>query len=417
MSCHGPVDREVMVRELGYSFVEKQYRTHRETVLVEREMALLPETQDCVANYRLCDTLRQENKRLEAKVDSMWKELMTMRHQINRNHTRVTRIEVSGFVYDGIDDTDDGVGERAHHRRTFFMGCSNTECRGFVVAPKFECGTCGLRRCPTCHDQLLQQPDLIPHACDPDRVKTAELIRRDTRPCPKCAVPIHKVSGCSQMWCTQCHVTFDWRSGKIELGRTHNPHFYEWLRNRSDTGAIAREPGDDPDAVLCLDPDMINDEMLPDAVLLERWVRQHNIHAAHPRWHSTLLFWHRTVRHITWVEIPRYQTYDEGGENTLRWLRMLYLLKRIERDEWKRRLLLFERGRARHDELRQVYQMVAAVVAECLAAVVSNLKEVPDALREMKGIADHANDAFVSIAKRYNCARRSIFIPANIATS
>lgn len=35
---------------------------------------------------------------------------------------------------------------------------------------------------------------------------------------------------CSQMWCTQCQTAFDWRTGKIETGIIHNPHYWEYVR-------------------------------------------------------------------------------------------------------------------------------------------------------------------------------------------
>ena len=38
------------------------------------------------------------------------------------------------------------------------------------------------------------------------------------------------------MWCTQCHSAFSWKSGKIERGVVHNPHYYEWNRNHNDGG-------------------------------------------------------------------------------------------------------------------------------------------------------------------------------------
>ena len=40
------------------------------------------------------------------------------------------------------------------------------------------------------------------------------------------------------MWCTQCHVAFDWRTGAIETGRIHNPHYFEFKKRSREHGDI-----------------------------------------------------------------------------------------------------------------------------------------------------------------------------------
>jgi hypothetical protein len=61
-------------------------------------------------------------------------------------------------------------------------------------------------------------------------VESAKLIKKETRNCPSCAIPIFKIEGCDQMWCTQCHIAFSWKSGMRVNGVVHNPHFYQWQR-------------------------------------------------------------------------------------------------------------------------------------------------------------------------------------------
>lgn len=48
------------------------------------------------------------------------------------------------------------------------------------------------------------------------------------------------VKNCDQMWCTQCHTAFSWRTGALEKN-IHNPHFYEWQRKN---GGATRVQGD-----------------------------------------------------------------------------------------------------------------------------------------------------------------------------
>jgi len=39
------------------------------------------------------------------------------------------------------------------------------------------------------------------------------------------------VKNCDQMYCTQCNTAFSWKTGTLETGRIHNPHYYEQIRN------------------------------------------------------------------------------------------------------------------------------------------------------------------------------------------
>ncbi|KAI8954657.1 hypothetical protein F4801DRAFT_575392 [Xylaria longipes] len=44
--------------------------------------------------------------------------------------------------------------------------------------------------------------------------QTNNYLRRKTRPCPRCRVPIEKISGCDHMNCTKCHFSFNWSSAR-----------------------------------------------------------------------------------------------------------------------------------------------------------------------------------------------------------
>jgi hypothetical protein len=48
---------------------------------------------------------------------------------------------------------------------------------------------------------------------------------------------------CHQMFCTECHTAFDWRTLKIETENIHNPHYFEYQR-KINNGVVPRNPND-----------------------------------------------------------------------------------------------------------------------------------------------------------------------------
>ena len=121
----------------------------------------------------------------------------------------------------------------------YVFPCPLNECKGFVDE-KGNCPTCLKIICMKCETEKCDG-----HECDKELVETVQLLRKTSRPCPKCAVPIHKMDGCDQMWCTQCHTTFSYQTGNVEKGRIHNPEYYRWIRENNN-GVVPREQGDQP---------------------------------------------------------------------------------------------------------------------------------------------------------------------------
>lgn len=61
------------------------------------------------------------------------------------------------------------------------------------------------------------------HRCDPDTIKTLNKIREDTKECPGCTTPTHRIAGCHHMYCVVCKSDWDWQSRTLK-SQAHNPH-------------------------------------------------------------------------------------------------------------------------------------------------------------------------------------------------
>lgn len=110
----------------------------------------------------------------------------------------------------------------------------NNNCSGLVENGR--CGDCKKNICAKCRDERLDD-----HECNAQELETIKLLKRDTKPCPKCKVQIHKIDGCDQMFCTKCKTAFSWRTLDIQKGLIHNPHYHEYMNQIG--GANAPPPG------------------------------------------------------------------------------------------------------------------------------------------------------------------------------
>ena len=105
--------------------------------------------------------------------------------------------------------------------------CQDEKCNG-MLGDNSICMSCHKEYCSKCNVKLETE-----HVCNPDDIKSFELVKSKTKSCPKCLIPIHKINGCDQMFCTECHTPFSWNTGKIieKTSFFHNPHYFDHLNN------------------------------------------------------------------------------------------------------------------------------------------------------------------------------------------
>lgn len=114
---------------------------------------------------------------------------------------------------------------------TAFMMCS--ECKGLVVCinKHVYCSECRQEYCYDCGEKKEFEDGHCIHKCNEETRSTFKTVRMNTHSCPKCGVRIQRSEGCNHMFCTACHTSFNWATGKIITVNVHNPHREEWLRS------------------------------------------------------------------------------------------------------------------------------------------------------------------------------------------
>lgn len=363
MGCKTAWNREFVDSFCTKYFRNTELRRHRENVLFEREKALMPETQpevERIINMR----------KLKLILQSQRERLLEL-HYRNTGENEITP-EIRD-LYRDMENTYRYLQElRSSQRdtipepRTFVRKCPKEECKGFLSEEWF-CGLCNVYYCKECNEQLTEG-----HECDPEMVKTMQLLNKDSKSCPNCGTVIHKTDGCAQMWCINCHTAFNFTTGQIETGRIHNPHFIEFRRKNIGS----REHGDIP----CGGSPSF------------RELREHN--ATNTILQYSLIIY-QFERELIFM--------DDRPANNLNF-RIAYMLNEVTEEYFKTFLQRQEKFKEKVKDVSYVYEMVANTGGDLLRQYIIH----PDRHDEIVGILcklmEYTNDVFADIRKRYNSA-------------
>ncbi len=286
---------------------------------------------------------------------------------------------------------------RGEAKREFIMKCPDGDCRGFLSSA-YKCGTCEKWTCAHCLDVLGPNKD-VAHTCNKDAVETAKTIKSETRPCPKCGARIFKIDGCDQMYCTVegCGTAFSWETGRIETGRVHNPHYYEWLR-RTGGGQAPREAGDIPCGGM---PNYYH--------LLQLLNAQPGIL---DELHRNITESHRNLEELIHYRLRDFQV--PTGPLINKEIDVLYLMKDLDEAEWCRQLEFKEARARRKTEVLQILQMAVAAGSDLFRQMVQELPLMPYAVRtswlnntvwpQLEQLRAFVNHSFEELAKRQHMA-------------
>jgi len=366
MKCFVAWTREFIDNSLSKAFRTGELKKHREDILVDREKSMLPATMPLVEIEINKRAIKNEITELQKEKIALVEKIRQIDEKINERWYTLNR---------NRPQTVESI-------KVYQRPCPNGECRGFLSNCK--CGVCNVKVCSQCH---CIKGEGVEHECKEDDLATAKLLAKDTRYCPNesCRVPIFKIEGCSQMFCTKCHTAFDWRTGEIIKNQAtiHNPHFYAWLREQNG-GIIPRNPVD-----VC--------GGLPTIWTIIDTLKRRSIKA-------DMSYYHRGIQHILYYEIPAHPVNLVGGEIFTN-LRIKYIIKEISLEDWKRELQRIEKKNERNIAYRYIFEMLTNVGIDMFNQILrpDSLKsDVEKIIVELDALRKYFNDNIIKLYKRFD---------------
>ena len=462
-TCGKTWTRKFITEQFTPHFVKSQLKNHKKELIFERERGLLPATQPFVEDeirkeklvlaihqterkyknfliplHKLNETVIHHNRRrarthsttryhlldsmevLEAYsqntredndkiIDELEKKLKNKHDEVKKEYddlmasTKKTRDEFQSRLV----RLREALGKKSEIvRKKFVRACPEESCRGFLSA-QWKCGVCDKWACPDCHVVKGLVKD-CEHTCNPDDVATATLIMSDTRPCPNCRTNIFKIDGCDQMFCTQCHTGFSWKTGNIET-RIHNPHYFEWMnRNRNNPGAEA--PIDrNPLEVIC-GREIDTNFLLGVTDLFSNKginITQGGIYNPQTKEVMNIA---RAVIHITEVELPKYMVEDLPNNQESR---IKYMRGKMTEEAFKTEVYRKYKDHEKKRENRDVLVMLRNTLTDIIFRFVEAVKLMPDEsnqplsiecvaiIDELYSLIVYVNESFKAIADSY----------------
>ena len=415
MECKTAWNTKFLVDNLNRSYIDGEYKKHRSLLLVDREISRTPDLMNLVERTKLIEEKSDEIKIVEEQCkeakklyDETSRKLYEKKHEINR----IKRGDIN------------------FERKKFIMPCPATNCKGYL-STQYKCEICKLYTCPHCYE-IVGYTKEDPHTCLETNLKSAELIKKETKGCPQCGVRIYKISGCDQMWCTECKVAFSWTTTKIIYGgQIHNPHYYQYMRDQNGGEPATRNPAD----VLCggLIPYYRLNSFLryigsynqlewfnkiKTNIVIANFISDYNINNIN-QFTTILLELHRVINHLSNVTLvhTREKVISLANNDDLT---VQYILNRINKEELSAKILKNDTSRKKLSELLNIYELLSVVGVEKFNNLsqmyynfpFKNDKKINDLIHilntvislivEYNNLLEYCNKQSVEISKSYN---------------
>jgi len=393
MNCNTLWSREYLQKILTKTFIETKLKEHHKNYLFDIQKALIPATMPEIKKYKEKINIINSIEQIQKEISDLENERNIkirehnkpniIKNLYNENENKTTlnsklfkyaneieniNIEIKNRRLE-IIRLKNHIDDLNNYRPNFIqkiknnipvIRCPQNNCRAFLDE-NYNCELCDINVCSECY-QIKKEN----HICNLDDISTVKMIKTQTKPCPTCAVSIYKIDGCDQMWCTSCHTAFSWTTGNIET-KIHNPHYFQWLRNKKNQNLQERNPLD----FTC--GRELNEIFLIDFNKITNKIRNMYNFTEHVfsiiKYYENIYNFIIKIQHLLNDTIPKYQQNREVNNKELR---IRYIIQEISEEEFKKLIFNNEKFSHRNKEIVELLTMYVHISTDIIYKIYQN---------------------------------------------
>jgi hypothetical protein len=197
------------------------------------------------------------------------------------------------------------------------------------------------------------------------------------------------VRNCDQMFCIGCKTPFSWKTGKIETGHIHNPHYHEW---RQQLGI----QGPPPQNLLCGETTL--------TLLMDEITRRVNTEQDPVKRSSYMIIRQRgnSIYHYQYVlhNLRSAINIINPVTDPKRILRVRYLMNEIKEDEWKITLQRHEKQMHFTQSRAHLVEMFQVAFQDILSSIMTATPE--DIITQLNNLMIFTIGQYEAMNKLYN---------------
>jgi len=385
-NCSKIWSREFIQSNATKTWFDTTYKEKRKEQLLDREKALLQEAMPIVKARQYKEKMNKEIAEVQKKLAELTETKRRLDFEKTHNYNRI----LNGF--EAVDEVK--VDETTKVKTTFIKNCPSNECRGFLSS-RWKCDLCEICVCPDCH-QVKKAINDDEHKCREDDIKTAELIMKTTKPCPKCGARIHKIEGCNAMFCVYCKTCFNFNTGKI-TGSNSNPHYAQWMiqnNKQPNNPAIPQNPANA--GAFC----GMNYQQLVKKINQNIISKKINV-PFHLENDAIFANFYHQILHIEQILCPRFR--QENDNDKLLNLRVKYLTNEIDEKEWNRQIFIQDKKNEYNKIIHDLFQMVAHVWTDSIINMgkADTKEEFEQLFKDIAKVVEYFNEYSKKTSKEF----------------